>query len=337
MHGYNFFYIIILSIFVTYQALGAVKYSTFDNRTSYHCSPMPEVECKGLMNSHSEGQNQVFTLKRGVDAFTYRVKLIREAKRSIRMQYLIYKNDEAGRFIANLLKQKHDEGVQVTLLVDMLASFGFGVWDFFRDLMRYGIEIASYEEPVTFIINEIFGTNPGSLLHRYHEKIMVVDGEDAEKGVAIMGGLNIANEYFRISKEAIHLWTDMDIGFKGTAVKDAMEMFDRDVNYFRRLTRTGHSQPSGEDIFDDASLITRANKRPASSIEHGTLIDETPKTDLEKMTVEYANLPLSALNLAVYTDAKIRLFQGRPRLKENYIEEVYVNMINESEREIIIV
>jgi len=315
------------------QMAFATPFSTFDDNTAYNCSPLFEVACKGLFDSHSVGESQVFLLRNGSDAFTYRIKSLREAKQSIRLQYLIFKDDEAGKFIANILKQKQAQGVKVTVLVDMLASFSDGSFGLFRDLIKHGVEVASYQNPVVFILEEIFGSNPGGLFHRYHEKIWVVDGEDEENGVAIMGGLNIANEYFRISKDAIHLWTDMDIGFKGKAVKDAMEMFDRNVNYFRHLTSTGHSQKNGEDIFNDTTLITRAAARPANSIEFGTLVDKTPVTQLEKMTSEYAN---RSLNLNFITDAKVRLFESRPRLKENYIEEVYVNMINESEKEIII-
>ena len=314
------------------QGLWASDYSTFKKETRYNCSPEIQVGCKGLFEIHPEGKNEVFLLKDGIDALSVRVEAIKNAKRSIRMQYLIYKDDEVGRYLLDLLKQKHDQGVKVTLLVDMLASIQTGGWDIFDEMRSYGIEIASYENPAQMIINEIFGSVQGGLLHRYHEKIFVVDGEE-DDGLAIMGGLNIANEYYRISKDAAHLWTDLDIGFRGTAVKDAMRMFDRNVNYFRHLVKTGHAKSHNKDIFNNERLIARGPK-PANSVEFGTIEDPTPKSELEQMTVEYANQEV-AIN--IHRDAEVRLFQTRPRLKEFYIEEVHLKMIKESKKEILIV
>ena len=69
--------------------------------------------------------------------------------------------------------------------------------------------------------------------------------EKMQKGVAVWVD-SILPTVFSYFQRGVHLWTDMDIGFKGTAVKDAMEMFDRDVNYFRRLTRWGTPNPAAK-------------------------------------------------------------------------------------------
>jgi len=71
------------------------------------------------------------------------------------------------------------------------------------DLKQHGIEVEGYEAFLLQWINEV--PLPMLLPHvdlrsperRYHEKLWIIDGE-TDHAVAVTGGLNIGNEYFRV-------------------------------------------------------------------------------------------------------------------------------------------
>jgi len=71
-------------------------------------------------------------------------------------------------------------------------------------------------------------TNPNK---RHHEKMWIIDGE-TDHGVAVVGGLNIANEYFRIDPQnPSRYWRDQDVIVKGDVIKDMVATFERNFEY----------------------------------------------------------------------------------------------------------
>ena len=60
----------------------------------------------------------------GEDAFAARLKIIREAQRSIDTQYYIWHDDLTGRVLRNRLLHAADRGVRVRILLDDLDTAG---------------------------------------------------------------------------------------------------------------------------------------------------------------------------------------------------------------------
>lgn len=60
-------------------------------------------------------------LDRGVDSLNERVKLIREAKKSIELEFFIFDLDKSSQLITLELIQKAKQGVDVRILVDFSA------------------------------------------------------------------------------------------------------------------------------------------------------------------------------------------------------------------------
>jgi phosphatidylserine/phosphatidylglycerophosphate/cardiolipin synthase-like enzyme len=60
----------------------------------------------------------------------------------------------------------------------------------------------------------------------------IIDGE-TDHAVAVVGGLNIANEYFRIDPQnPTHYWRDQDVIVEGDVIKDMVATFERNFEYF---------------------------------------------------------------------------------------------------------
>ena len=153
-------------------------------------------------------------LWKGKDSFETIFKAVSEAQRLICLQFYIFKNDETGRDLSELLRKKSREDVPVYLLYDQFGSIGTPrrFWD---EMKSAGIKIrASY--PFKW-------RAPLRYVHRDHRKLIVIDLEKA-----FTGGLNIANEY-----SGFHLrrrgggWRDTGLMLKGPIVKDLFETFSR--------------------------------------------------------------------------------------------------------------
>jgi phosphatidylserine/phosphatidylglycerophosphate/cardiolipin synthase-like enzyme len=63
-------------------------------------------------------------LRKGAESFAARIQLLDEAKKSIRIQALIFSGDEWGLYIAEILKKKKAEGLDVRIIVDAASNLG---------------------------------------------------------------------------------------------------------------------------------------------------------------------------------------------------------------------
>lgn len=155
--------------------------------------------------------NIVTLLHKGKDSFDAILSSIEKAKKLICLHFYIFRNDETGAEVAELLKRKAKEGIRVYILYDHFGSFGTP-GKFWKELRREGIQIRA-SRPFKW-------TSPYYYVHRDHRKLIVIDLVKA-----FTGGLNIANEY-----RGIHLphrkeeWRDTGIMLEGPI---AYELFTR--------------------------------------------------------------------------------------------------------------
>jgi putative cardiolipin synthase len=163
-------------------------------------------------------------------------------------------------------------------------------------------------------------TNPNK---RYHEKMWIIDGE-TDHGVAVAGGLNIANEYFRIDPQNPgRYWRDQDVIVKGHIVKDMVATFDRNFKYFLTVK--------------ESRGILNTNKYWEATRK---FMDKTGTIHMKYVTDERLNknvreLAQKKLDLK-FEMAKCRFFQSRPRFGETYIEQAYLKLIKGAKNEILI-
>ena len=295
----------------------------------YVGSPLAEVGRTGLFDTHDPKLNQVALLKNGEASFAARVKLIEKAQQSIRIQALIFAGDESGLHIAEILKRKKAEGVDVRVIVDAAANLGLQTQWMYFDLKQHGIEVQGYESLYLEWINEVPipflspAQDPEAPNARYHEKMWIVDGE-TEQGTAVVGGLNVANEYFRVDPEDPgHFWRDQDIIVKGRIVADMVTAFDRNFVHFVDIKNSRGALNT--DLYWKATrdFLDTVGKLPIPFLTRDDLVERVNR-------MARAELELN------FVDARSRFFQNRPRLGESYITQAYQKLFDHAEQEVLI-
>ncbi|MGI9224191.1 MAG: phospholipase D family protein [Woeseiaceae bacterium] len=170
-----------------------------------------------------------YPMQDGVDALASRLLLAQRAEKTIDVQYYLIKNDIVGRaFILSLLRAA-DRGIRVRLLLDDMFTKG------------YDIGLAALHSHPNFEIR-IFNpfrrgsagrtlgaiTEFGRINRRMHNKSFTVDNQ-----ITIIGGRNIADEYFGVREDA--KFGDLDVMAIGPIVQEVSDMFDTYWNHSNAL------------------------------------------------------------------------------------------------------
>lgn len=159
----------------------------------------------------SEG-NRVTLLWKDSELFRGIFDSVRSAEKFICLEFYIFRNDDTGTELAEILSQKAAEGIKVYLLYDHFGSIGTPV-KFWKNLRAAGVQIRA-SHPFKW-------TAPLHYVHRDHRKLIIIDGIRA-----FTGGLNIANEYtgyhLRRKKKG---WRDTGLIVEGPVVNMLLNTF----------------------------------------------------------------------------------------------------------------
>lgn len=159
----------------------------------------------------SRQPHTVRLLNHGLSSLYARLDAIRNARRSIELEFFIYDLDFSARWITSELIARADQGVKVRLLVDFSGPVFQLQPEYAQLLAGHGIEVRYYNTTPTYRIV--------SINHRNHRKLLVADDE-----VAIVGGRNIADSYFGVSPT--YNFLDADVRVQGEIVRGMRETFD---------------------------------------------------------------------------------------------------------------
>lgn len=161
----------------------------------------------------------------GLFSLDTRVQLARRAEVSLDVQYYHFEDDETGRWLLRALRDAAVRGVRVRLLIDDLYTGGkdplwlsfaahpnvqvrvFNPFARARGRGQAGRFIASADEW-------------GRVNHRMHNKLLIADG-----AMAVIGGRNVANEYYLRSMS--ENFVDVDAFTTGWIVAPLQNLFDR--------------------------------------------------------------------------------------------------------------
>jgi putative cardiolipin synthase len=156
-------------------------------------------------------------------AFDARVALIRNAERSIDMQYYLIRNDDVGLLLLKELRDAAARGVRVRLLVDdfylggndelfaMLAAFPNVEVRLFNPLPS---RASILPMRLAFSMFDLLRVN-----HRMHNKLLIADNS-----FSMSGGRNIGNEYFM--RDTAANFIDLDVLACGPIVREMSRSFD---------------------------------------------------------------------------------------------------------------
>jgi putative cardiolipin synthase len=287
-------------------------------------------------------QSQVAYVRPGYDSLKSRMALLDGATRSVRVQTFIMSGDEVGQAFANKLIELAARGVQVQFIVDDTTTIFKGADSLYYYLTSHGVRVYGYRpiwmqagsNPSVFTniftgrtIQERFGgalTTTKIENHRFHDKIMVVDAEVPGRGAAMVGGTNIANEYYDIIGTPKDLkWRDQDMLVRGDLVADLAQAFDSNMVDINTINGQATLADSVEQY------ISGARGQFGSNTARGIEIRPYAMS-------QYKDALSRKLNLR-WNTANIRLIRHRPLHNEFKAEQRLVTAIMNAQKEAIIV
>jgi cardiolipin synthase C len=301
--------------------------SLFGPPADFDGSPLEDVGRSGLFAVRPPDQCEVAVLAGGEASLAARLELLKNARTSIRIQALIFKGDESGMRVVELLKEKKRQGLDVRVIVDAVSNTELQTQWMYFDLKQHGVEVEGYEALALQWLNELpvliphaDATTPNQ---RFHEKLWIVDG-DGDQAVAVTGGLNIGNEYFRVDPgNPDRYWRDQDVVVRGAAVRDLVSAFDRNFRYF-----VGIKASRGifnTNLYWEAmrSVFAKTGAAPVRYAVRPELVRTIARFEARPPTLEFHR-------------ATCRFLQNRPRLQETYIQQAYLKLLAGAKREVLI-
>jgi cardiolipin synthase C len=226
----------------------------------------------------------------GLYSLDARIELIRRARSSLDVQYYLIQDDRSGRLFMRSLRDAALRGVRVRLLVDDLNTAGTD--PLFLGLAAFpNVEVRLFN-PFCCARERLFTRFAASLLdvrrlnHRMHNKLFIADGV-----IAVMGGRNIADEYF--ARGAAHNFVDMDVLLAGNVVERLAGIFD---NYW--------NSPQAHSI---ASIVGEPDERYQARAGFNHVVDDgeqmksvaVPPMDMLGQRALGAELDTGRLSLAL--------------------------------------
>lgn len=162
----------------------------------------------------------VLLLANSRQAFNARFGFASLAEKTLDLQYYLWKGDLTGQLLLYRALDAADRGVQVRILIDDIYHSG-------RDTIYMTLDTHPTMEIRVYNPMGSRGTgkmanyvyHKGTLNHRMHNKIFLVDG-----AVAVLGGRNIGDDYFGV--DATQNFRDIDVLAIGPAAREAGKAFD---------------------------------------------------------------------------------------------------------------
>ena len=175
------------------------------------------------VNKHGDSSG-FYPLLEGMDALGVRLGLAERAEKSLDLQYFLMKDDTAGAVMAKALLKAADRGVRVRFLLDdVFTTAPDRVLMFLNQHPRIQIRM----------FNPVSRSGSSSLNflgdfkranRRMHNKSFTADNS-----ISVIGGRNIADEYFQLKDDS--LFVDLDIVAAGPVVTEISDSFDEFWNH----------------------------------------------------------------------------------------------------------
>ena len=239
------------------------------------------------------GGNKVELLASGYDFFPTLLRDIAAARSHIHIDIYIFEDDALGQLVADALKAKAQQGVEVRVIYDDVGCWGVKN-SFFEQMRLAGIETEAFL-PVRF---PRFTSKAN---YRNHRKLIVIDGL-----VGYIGGMNIAMRYVKGIRQGkrkaagsgqLLPWRDTMMRIEGIGVYSLQRAFLIDWYFVDRTLlsdrkyypthRTSNLKPQTSNLKPQAS-----KPRPQASLLQ-TVTSSPTSPDAEIMQ-GYVSIILSA-------------------------------------------
>ena len=190
--------------------------------------------------------NRVSLLRDGPATFQAMIDLIDQAQTTVDLESYIFRSDEVGHRMAEVLVRAVQRGVRVRVLRDWIGGRGVSR-KFIRELQKQGVKVAVFSPPG---FRAWLGAVP-----RDHRKLLVVDGT-----VGITGGVGVGREWTTgVQKLHRSRWRDTAVLIEGPAARDMENAFEHmwartqrrerrgSHRFLRRQARGAHLDPATDE------------------------------------------------------------------------------------------
>lgn len=197
-----------------------------------------ERDTDRLTGTRVRDGNSVLLLPTGVHSYAKRWELIESAQRSVHLASFSVIRDDTSRRLAELLRAKVRESVEVTLIVDAAALYTTRSRSIVQSIADGGAEVLTYNDPFRYLaidwarghpIRQLARGTKVAIKRRFHEKYLVVDGRQA-----VLGGMNWGTKYALGGSDPKY-WRDTDVYLTGPVIDDIEQGFLEDVFAYRAL------------------------------------------------------------------------------------------------------
>ncbi|MFI3210255.1 MAG: cardiolipin synthase [Peptostreptococcaceae bacterium] len=190
---------------------------------------------------------------------------LKNAKKYINIQFYIFKDDNIGNEIIDILIDKAQNGVEVRFLYDAVGSRSIKNRTISK-LRDAGVKTSAFFPSFMKIFN--FNVN-----YRNHRKIVTIDDE-----IGFIGGNNVGDEYLSKNKR-FGYWRDTHLLLKGDSVLDLNMRFLLDWRY------------TTDEVINLDSYLTKTSKKTYSSETPIQIVSSGPEsTELDEIKFGYMKM-----------------------------------------------
>lgn len=254
-----------------------------------------------LANAHP-GESGVVLLPDAHDAFATRALLAEGAEASLDVQYYIWQYDITGTLLLDALYRAAERGVRVRLLLDDNGISGLD--EALAALNTHpNFEVRLFNPFVVRSPKWIgYITSFQRLNHRMHNKSFTADNQ-----AAVIGGRNVADEYFGAGQGA--LFADLDVLAIGPVVQELSTDFDR---YWSSASAYPASSILGAAGETDLSKVVATAKTCSASSEASEYVCAIEESEfLQKLIAR--DLEFTWAPVAMISDDPAKVLGKKPK------------------------
>jgi len=220
------------------------------------------------------GGNRLRLVRTAAERLSALVDMIEGADRSIKLFFYMFEDDRIGRTVLDMLIAACERGLVVEMMVDSFGSNG-APRKFFDPLIEAGGKFR--------IFSPRFST---SYFVRNHQKMIIADDR-----CALIGGFNIADEYFTVHQQTEDSsltddsWEDLGLEIEGPEVANLASYFRllsdwvyRDNGNMRALRKMVRNWDAGNGQFQwllggPSNRLSRWARAIKKDLENGSRLD----------------------------------------------------------------
>ena len=240
-----------------------------------------------LSSVHHDSRFEVLT--NAAEFYPAMLEAIAGAKHSINMECYIFRPDATGRKFMTAMAERARAGVVVTLVVDAIGSFRFGL-SAIREMRKAGCHVELYQRLKWYRLSR--------LNNRTHRELLIVDGK-----VAFLGGAGVGDHWAK-GQHGKKPWRDTMARATGPVVSSIQGVFAENwVECCGEILCGPDYFPSLRKCGDTSAIIVKsspADRATACRVVFQLLIESAAKQI--RITTPYF-LPDKSLRLALVASA----------------------------------